>query len=230
MPFGECLALFNYDGLNRWIGAVRAGSHERDELDRFFGSRDAADAALACAPATATPNGARLLDIYLRSVRERSDAKYVLPFRFRAAERERTSHYLLHLAQHPLAFKIMKEVMKSESTDSADYGSLGFIPQDELAEQGELFHPNAERAKAEILAALRDGPKPVTLFTRRWIERPSDMFVEKEYKQLLLDLERDRALEVIDQGGQPAPAERRRKKSGRPTLADAYRVRLMPHP
>jgi three-Cys-motif partner protein len=43
MPFGECLALFNYDGLNRWVGAVRAGSHERDKLDRFFGSGDAAD-------------------------------------------------------------------------------------------------------------------------------------------------------------------------------------------
>jgi hypothetical protein len=112
------------------------------------------------------------------SVHERSGATFVLPFRFRAAERERTSHYLIHLSQHPLAFKIMKAVMKSESAGSEDYGSLGFIPQDELVSQGELFHPNAERAKREILRALSDEAKPVTLFTQQWIERPDDMFVE----------------------------------------------------
>jgi three-Cys-motif partner protein len=228
-PFGECLALFNYDGLNRWLGAVRAGTHDRAKLDRFFGSRDAADAALASAPATAAPNDLRLLDIYLRSVRDRSGARYVLPFRFRAAERERTSHYLIHLAQHPLAFKIMKDVMKSESARTEDYGNLGFIPQAELVGQGELFHPNAERAKAEIVAALRDGPKPVTLFTKEWIERPEDMFVEKEYKQLLLELERNSKLEVIDgRTGEPTPPASRRKKAGAPTLGDAYWVRTTP--
>lgn len=224
--YGECLALFNYDGLNRWLGAVRAGTHERVKLDRFFGSRDAADAALASAPTTGAPNDARLLDIYLRSVRDRSGAKYVLPFRFRAAERERTSHYLIHLAQHPLAFKIMKDVMKSESAGTEDYGNFGFIPRDELVGQGELFHPNAERAKAEILAALRDGAKPVTLFTKQWIERPEDMFVEKEYKRLLLELEHDYKLEVIDrQTGAPIPADKRPRRGGAPTLGDGYGVR-----
>ena len=227
-PFGECLALFNYDGLNRWLGAVRGGTHDRAKLDLFFGTRDAADAALAyaSAPATATPNDFRLLDIYLRSVRDQSGARYVLPFRFRAAERERTSHYLIHLAQHPLAFKIMKDVMKSESAGTGDYGSLGFIPQNELVGQGELFHPNAERAKREILRELRDGARPVTLFTKQWIERPDDMFVEKEYKQLLLELERDSELEVIDeQTREPVPAAQRRRRAGAPTLGDAYWVR-----
>lgn len=225
-PFGECLALFNYDGLNRWLGGVRAGTHERAKLELFFGSRDAADAALAYVPATGTPNDRRLLDIYLRSVHERSGATFVLPFRFRAAERERTSHYLIHLSQHPLAFKIMKAVMKSESAGSEDYGSLGFIPQDELVSQGELFHPNAERAKREILRALSDEAKPVTLFTQQWIERPDDMFVEKEYKQLLLELERDSQLEVIDEQTQePVPAVKRRKRAGSPTLGDRYWVR-----
>jgi three-Cys-motif partner protein len=225
-PFGECLALFNYDGLNRWLGAVRAGTHERAELDRFFGDRDAADEALGSASTTGAPTDLRLLDIYLRSLRHRCGARYVLPFRFRAAQRERTSHYLIHLAQHPLAFKIMKDVMKSESAGTEDYGTFGFIPSDELVGQGELFHPNAERAKAEIVAALRDGAKPVTLFTKQWIERPEDMFVEKEYKQLLLELERDSKLEVIDRlTDEPIPAAKRRKRAGSPTLGDGYWVR-----
>jgi three-Cys-motif partner protein len=226
-PFGECLALFNYDGLNRWVGAVRAGTHERAKLDRFFGSPDATDAALAT-PAMGASNDLRLLDIYLRSIRDRSGAGYILPFRFRAAERERTSHYLIHLAQHSLAFKIMKEVMKSESAGTEDYGNLGFIPRDEFG-QGELFHPNAERAKAEIVAALRNGPKPVTLFTKQWIERPEDMFIEREYKQLLLELERTLKLDVVDgQTGEPIPAAKRPRRAGAATLGDSYWVRSHP--
>jgi three-Cys-motif partner protein len=227
-PFGECLALFNYDGLNRWLGGVRAGTHERDKLDRFFGSHEAASSALACLSGSTAgiPYEPRLLDIYVQAVREKSGAKYVLPFRFQAAERDRTSHYLIHLAQHPLAFKIMKDVMKSESAGTHDFGHLGFIPQSELVGQGELFQPNSDRAKAEILAALRSGPRPVSLFTKHWIERPNDMFVEKEYKRLLLELERDLLLEVIDgRTREPAPAASRRKKGGSPTLGDAYLVR-----
>jgi hypothetical protein len=66
----------------------------------------------------------------------------------------------------------------------------------------------------------------VTLFTKQWVERPSDLFVEKEYKQLLLELERASALDVIERNGQPAPREKRRKSLELPTLADRYWVRL----
>jgi three-Cys-motif partner protein len=226
--FGECLALLNYDGLNRWLGGVRAGSHSRDELDRFFGSRDAADSALATVadPENSSPHESQLLDIYLRAVRERSRATFILPFRFRAAGRERTSHYLIHLAQHPLAFRIMKEVMRGESASMEDYGSFGFIPRDEFR-QGSLFNTNTDNAKAEIVAALRGAPQPVKLFTQRWVERPSDMFVEKEYRGLLLELERASAIEVLDaRMREPVPAETRRKRAGLPTLSDRYWVRL----
>jgi hypothetical protein len=151
----------------------------------------------------------------------------MLPFRFRAADRDRTSHYLIHLSRHPLAFTIMKDVMKAESSATGDYGSFEFIPPDELVDQGELFRPNAERARAEILSVLRQGPRPVTLFTKQWPQRPTDMLVLKEYHRILLDLESEGLVEVLDgPTHSPQPSTKRRTRLGQPTLGDSYLVRL----
>ncbi len=228
LPYGECLVFFNYDGLNRWVSAVSAGTHPREKLDRFFGSATAAADALACVQSGATgpSRELRLLDIYLHAVLERSGAEFVLPFRFRANNRDRTSHYLIHLAQHPLAFTIMKDVMKTASSADEDYGSFGFIPADELAGQGELFRPNAERARAAILDALKQGPQPVSLFAVKWPQRPTDMLVSKEYKRLLLELEQEGVIEILDETRLPKPAAKRQKRSGQPTLGDNYLVHL----
>ena len=229
LPYGECLVFFNYDGLNRWVSAISAGTHPREKLDRFFGSAATATEALVCVQAGASgPSRERcLLDVYLRAVRERSGAKFVLPFRFRANGRDRTSHYLIHLSQHSLAFTVMKDVMKAESSAAGDYGSFGFIPPDELVEQGELFRPNAERARAEILEVLRRGPQPVSSFAVQWPQRPTDMLVSKEYKRILLELEQEGTIEVFDARTRSlTPAAQRRKKLGQSTLGNDYMVRL----
>lgn len=104
---------------------------------------------------------------------------------------------------------------------------FGFIPPDELTDQEELFRPNAERARAEILEALQRGSQPVATFAREWPQRPHDMLVSKEYKRIILDLEREEAIEVVDrQTFLPAPVAKRRKRLGQPTLGDDYLVRL----
>lgn len=229
LPFGECLIFFNYDGLNRWIGGVEGGSHPRQKLERFFGSADAATEALTVvhSGASGPPRERRLLEMYFRAVRGHARAEFVLPFRFRSGDRERTSHYLVHLARHPLAFTIMKDVMRSESSAAEDFGMFGFIPPDELTDQEELFRPNAERARAEILEALQRGPQPVATFAKEWPQRPHDMLVSKEYKRIILDLEREEAIEVVDrQTFSPAPVAKRRKRLGQPTLGEDYLVRL----
>ena len=110
--FAECLVFLNYDGLPRWLGGVYGGTHDRARLDRFFGASDLASEALASLQSSAPTRESRLLDTYIKALHRESGAKFVLAFRFKAADRNRTSHYLIHRAQHPLAFKIMKEVMR----------------------------------------------------------------------------------------------------------------------
>ena len=133
----------------------------------------------------------------------------------------------MELLDSMLAFKIMKDVMRSESSEKDDYGSFGFIPDDELSGQGALFRPNAERARAQILDELRDGSRPVKLFIEDWPLRRTDMLVAKEYREILLALEAEQLIDVVDgETGATVPVSMRRKRLGRPTLGERYEVRL----
>jgi hypothetical protein len=121
----------------------------------------------------------------------------------------------------------MKDVMRSESSEMEDYGSFGFVPEDEVTGQGELFRPNAERARTEVLEELHRGARRVSLFLDEWPLRPGDLLVEKEYRQLLLSLENEQIIDVLDaETGMPAPAAKRRQRLGETTLSKRYQVRL----
>ena len=53
------------------------------------------------------------------------------------------------------------------------------------------------------------------------------MLVAKDYRQLLLALEAEQRIEVLDaRTGAVAPAARRQKRLGNPTLSEHYDVRL----
>lgn len=142
--------------------------------------------------------------------------------------RDRTSHYLIHLTQHPLGFKIMKEVMRGESSESEDVGSFGLIPDEELTRQRGLFSPNLERARTDILSELGRGTRLVRLFVDNWPSRPSDVLAPTQYKELVLALEAQQRIAIHDPlTGVEAPALRRRKTSrGHATLGERYEVRL----
>ena len=227
LPYAECLVFLNYDGLARWAGAVRSGSHALERFKRFFGGNAAADAALECLESQSPLREGRLLGIYIGAIRQSSGAKFSPAFRFQAKDRKRTSHYLIHLSQHGLAFKIMKEIMRTESSGGDDYGTFGLIPRDDLGGQGELFRPNEESARAEILSELRHGQRPASLFRDEWPLRPTDMLTEREYREILLALEAERVVDVVDrESGHVIPASGRRRHRGSPTLGKKYDIRL----
>jgi three-Cys-motif partner protein len=227
LPYSECLVFLNYDGLTRWAGAIRKGTHAAEKFERFYGSRSSAEAALASLESTKPSREAEALSIYVEALRQHSGAQYFLPFRFQSKDRKRTSHYLMHLSQDALAFKIMKEVMLNESTPSDDFGTFEFIPGSDLGEQGLLFRPNAERARDEILNELRSGPQQARLFLKDWPLRRTDMFVEKQYREILLALEAEQLIEVIDEKtSDVVPAHKRRKYKGGPTLGERYSIRV----
>jgi hypothetical protein len=62
----------------------------RESLDRFFGTAAAATEALECLDSHSPSREARLFNIYVSALHEHSGAKFVLPFRFRATERNQS--------------------------------------------------------------------------------------------------------------------------------------------
>ncbi|HET6630430.1 MAG TPA: three-Cys-motif partner protein TcmP [Woeseiaceae bacterium] len=227
--FGECLVFWNYAGLSRWIGGVAAGKHSRSKLNAFFGSAETASDAIEFAQSRVAGAGKEryLRDSYLHAVSQHAGARYLLPFRFRASDAERTSHYLMHLCCHSLGFVIMKEVMKKAASSAGDFGTFQFVPKDELGEQTDMFHPSADRARREVITRLEQGAESVRLFTREWTKRPGDFLVADQYKDILLDLESSGALEVLDgRTRRPKPVDKRLRK-GQVTLGDQCIVRLI---
>ena len=82
--------------------------------------------------------------------------------------------------------------------------------------------------KREILLALEQGPRKVSMFFDEWTVRPDDVECEGSYRQLLLDLEANALIEVLSKDGRTVTGVggRPRGGGGRPTLSKDRYVRL----
>jgi three-Cys-motif partner protein len=230
LEFAECLLFWNYDGVNRLLGAVAHGTFPSEDLIGFFGGADVLNAALDCfrTQGDAGRKEVELRDLYVGALQRHAAARYIVPFRFRAQDRARTSHYLIHCSNHPLAFKIMKEVMWGLTAAGGDAGTYEFLRPDELGGQTSLFRPALDDARAAVLQELSTGDRPVSVFTKDWVMRPSDFLIEKQYKQVLLGLEAEGRIEVLDPWTRaPKPLDHR-MKGGAPTLGAKLIVRRLP--
>lgn len=227
LPRSECLLFWNYDGLIRLLGAVASGTCQRSDLENFFGSGATLERAFEVVRRSKSPRlrERRLLDLYLGALSPKV-ARFLIPFRFRAAERDKTSHYLVHCSNHPRAFTIMKDVMWRLTTEGSEAGIFQFLHDDDAGRQGSLFGTATEVARQEILDELAKGEQPVELFRKHWIERPHDLFVESQYRQILLDLEREGLVTMIDPATGKARPAAARIRGGKVTLAEGLHVRL----
>lgn len=228
-PFGECLIFWNYDGVNRWLGAVVAGESSGEALKDLFGDTIVLQQALDVTQAAndSSEKESELLKLFIGALKSHSGATHVLPFRFDARDRARTSHYLVHCSRNGLAFALMKEVMSSVSS-TGEPGNFEFLGESDIGLQADMFRPGAdELATQQILAALGSRSLPISVFCKQWVRRPDDFFSERQYKRLLLALEEKGQIEVLESDGEtPMPRYRRPKRHGQPTLGDRYWVRL----
>jgi hypothetical protein len=92
-----------------------------------------------------------------------------------------------------------------------------------------MFDLRLEEVKRAILDELSTGPKCVDLFYNEWVIRPDDLYCHSAYREALLELERERRIEVLDKdGATPKPSTARRIQNGKRTLGSGHYVRLKP--
>jgi three-Cys-motif partner protein len=228
-PFGECLVFWNYEGVNRWLGIVASQFSGGEGLARMFGSREALEETLRIWQSSRNPAEKErdLLAHFLRSLRSYAEAEFLVPFRFTSDAVNRTSHFLVHCSRHPLAFRLMKEVMGSLRTNP-EPGQFSYLGRSDVGDQFSMFEPDAQTSAIEaILLELETGPKPVSQFTGQWTERPDDFLRSKDYRSILLGMEAKGRIRVLEgEDAAPAPASKRKKIHGNPTLADRLWVGL----
>ncbi len=226
-PFGECLVLWNYSGVIRWLGVIADTSERPPELEEFFGGQKELEGAIEIHLSDLGPEERESAhrNLFFQSLYRRSGAPYFLPFRFEAPDANRTSHYLIHCSGHPLGFRIMKEIMHGESRGADDVGEFGFVT-DLGTESLPLFHPRRDDARRAILEKLQDGMQSIKLFTDDRVNRPGDYMTTKQYKEILLGLEEEGLIEVVDSATSLAKLPAKRMRAGKVTLGETLSIRL----
>lgn len=228
--FSELLIFFNYDGVNRLIGGASKGTHDSRILAELFGSDDAVKHLLEqLRSITDTIDREKAIRRQFISALIANGAKYVLPFRFPAKASSRTSHYLVHCCNHCLAFKLMKHVMwDAGKTGDDDYGRLEFYSVSTSGNQLDLMRPDIDMLKEDVLEELSKGQVKVGEYIRNQVCRPDNIFSERVYKKTLIELESASKIYIFDKENvKVIPQNERRKIKGKPTLGDAYWLRLV---
>lgn len=230
LPFGEVLLFFNYDGINRILGGISSGEHDKRVLVELFGSELMVDDLLLKLSNVNSPSEKEhiIRDYFIGSLRSLCNIRYFVPFRVENPVMDRTSHYLVHCCNNCLGFKMMKHVMWEASTkQGSEYSGLEFLNDDELGRQFTLFKHDIDNQKQKIVDTVSMSPCKVSLFKKDWVCKPNDAFSEGLYSKMLLDLEADGRILVYDRNNKEvAPVSKRRKSQGKPTIGDDYWIRV----
>ena len=210
----ELFLFFNYEGVSRIAGnATKSGSSST--LVALFGSEERVQQLINSLKDAVNPSQSRemILKQFCDALSEAAGAEFLLPFRIEHAEKEKTSHYLLHATKSSLGFKIMKSVMGKAAEQSGRPGGMELLQASNRTSLQLFEHPDFSKMRQSILSELKTGPRKVSVFSTVWLLRPTDMFSEEEYKRVLLELELSGKILVFDKANAtPKPAVKRQRR------------------
>lgn len=208
----DCVFFFNYNRINMGLG----NDIVREHMDALFGTDRANRLRRILPTLEAAGREATVLENLVEALLEKG-AKFVLPFTFRTASGERTSHHLIFATKHFRGYEVMKEIMAGESSEQAQgFASFEYLPA--FVEQPVLFE--LTRPIEELAAMLLEAFAGKTFTTQQVYEQHSvgRRFIKRNYKQALAQLEADARIKTSP------PAAKRPKRSGQPTFVETVVV------
>ncbi len=215
----ELLLFFNIDGVRRILGLREMMG---ETLADLLGSKERATELLAAVDGCSSPAEKEgcIVQYYDALIRAETGARYVTMFRVESEERRATSHYLIHVAKHPMGFRIMKDVMWDVGKTDEGTGGLA-LEQASVTGGGLLFRTRWDQVKAHVLEVLQGGPKRVSHFYETLTVLPGNKLCEKAYRRALLELEKENEVVVLAKDGSGTLVTKRKPD----TLAAEYFVR-----
>ena len=203
----DCVFFFNYKRINMGINNDAVKEHVEalfgeGSIDRIRELLEAKD-----------PHKREMLIVEeLCKTIKCSGPQYVLPFGFVDSKGNRTSHHLFFVCKHFKGYDIMKGIMANASSDSTHgVATFQYNPADLLEnQQGLLFELSRplEDLRGMLLAEYSGQTINFEkLYAQHSVDRP---FVEKNYRSVLLEMEKDGKVTV-------APGSGKKRRAG--TLA-----------
>jgi three-Cys-motif partner protein len=119
----DCIFFFNYNRINLGIN----NPYVVERMNEIFGIDRATTLREKLTGASPSMRQATIISDLAEALKE-VGGKYVLPFEFRSAHGERTSHYLIFVSKNFLGYHIMKDVMAGMSSEEDEVRNFEYIP------------------------------------------------------------------------------------------------------
>ncbi len=205
----DCIFFFNYNRINMGIN----NPFVEEYMDALFGTESAKKLRTKIWIMSPSERESAIVEEIGKSLKS-IGGEYVQSFRFKAADGERSSHYLFFVSKDQTGHKIMKEVMAGESTYS-QHGvpSFEYNPADN--NQLPLFDPLHELSEMLLIEYADMTMTMKQIFDDHNVGKP---FLLKNYKDVLIRLETEGKIQT------DPPANKRRKN----TFSDTVKVTFPP--
>lgn len=204
----DCIFFFNYNRINMGLANPAVVEH----MNALFGEERADALRERLGRMSPADRELTIVEELVAALKEMG-GKFVLPFSFKNASGQRTSHHLIFVTKHFKGYEVMKGIMAGESS-SSDEGvpSFTFSPADvRFPTLFELSRP-LDDLRARLLRHFAGQRLTVRdIYVRHSVGTP---YVERNYKDALKQLEAESRIQA------DPPAERRPKRKGEVTFSD----------
>jgi three-Cys-motif partner protein len=208
----DCVFFFNYNRISMGLNNELVKEH----MNALFGQNRAEALRTRLERLSGEHREVTIIEELSNALREMG-GRYVLPFRFRNAAGNRTTHHLIFVSKHVRGYEIMKDVMARESS-STEQGVPSF--EYNQASKNQPFLSNFLKPLDSLAVELleRFSGKRMTMldvYDRHQVDTP---FIKANYKEALRNLEANGQIKT------DPPAPKRKIIKGQRSFADSVIV------
>lgn len=204
----DCIFFFNYNRINMGLGNPAVEEH----MNSLFGKERADYLREKLEKLNSKERESAAVEEIVSALKDMG-GKYVLPFCFKNESGTRTSHHLIFVSKNFRGYDIMKSIMAKESSKTVEgVSSFAYCPADKKYPFLFEFHRPLKDLERMLLSEFHGRKMTVLqIYERHSIDKP---FTLRNYKDLLIAMEEKKKIKA------EPPISARRKKNGKPTLAD----------
>lgn len=193
----ECIFFFNYTRINMGLSNPLVSEH----MEALFGEQRAERVAKKLEHLPPVQRELTVLEEICQALKEMG-GKYVLPFRFKNANGNRTSHHLVFVSKHHLGYDIMKEIMaKESSTSTQGVASFEYNPADERQRLLFGLTRSLDDLEGSLLDTFAGETRTVAeVFSEHNVDTP---FILRNYKAVLMDMHQRQVIHAERPSGKP---------------------------
>ena len=196
----DCIFFFNYNRINMALSNYKFDNH----LEGLFGQNRTRIIKEKLCSLSALERESLIIQSLIDALREYK-GRYVLPFKFYCKGKIRTSHFIIFVSKHPVACKIMKQILYTNSAkDVDDVANFTFEDHKNFAhkvEQVSMFDTPMEFLIHEIqhIDPIKSGRTiRVGDLCDQYDSDITSCFIGKNVKEALRRLEIAGKIEIVD--------------------------------